>query len=89
MAADCLQYTNVDIILLLPPYVEELGRNQEILEFLSHEVETIMWPGGDVSLVSGIAISSKLKLLTISGSTEMGLWPGFDVMDRGFQINRD
>lgn len=34
-----------------------------------------MWAGGDVSLVAGNAISSKLKLFTICGSTEMGLWP--------------
>lgn len=72
---DCLRHTKADIISLVPPYVEELGRNEEVLEFLSHEVETVMWAGGDVSPDAGEAISSKLKLFTICGSTEMGLWP--------------
>lgn len=75
MAMDCLRHTKADIISLVPPYVEELGRNEEVLEFLSHEVETVMWAGGDVSPDAGKAISSKLKLFTICGSTEMGLWP--------------
>lgn len=75
MAANCLRYTKADIITLVPPYVEELGRNREVLEFLSHQVKTVMWAGGDVSLVAGNAISPKLNLFTLSGSTEMGLWP--------------
>ena len=75
MAVDCLNHTTVGIISLVPPYIEELGRNQDVLEYLSHKAVTVMWAGGDVSLAAGNAISSKLKLFTTCGSTEMGLWP--------------
>ena len=60
---------------MVPPHVEEIGRNPEILEFLSQHVKVILWAGGDVSTSAGNAISSKLKLFTTCGSTEMGMWP--------------
>lgn len=75
MAVDCLHHQKIDIITLIPPYVEEMAQNRDILKYLSHEVETVMWAGGDVSLDAGEAISSNLQLFTSCGSTETGLWP--------------
>lgn len=75
MAVDFLKHRKADILTLVPPYIEELGGNEELLESLSHDLETVMWAGGDVSLAAGNAISSKFKLFTSCGSTEMGLWP--------------
>lgn len=75
LAADCLKKTHVDIVTLIPTHIEDLGRNQELLGFLSQKVETVTWGGGDVSVAAGDAISQKLKLFTCVGSTEMGLWP--------------
>ena len=75
MAVDCLHHQKVDIITLIPPFAEEMGRNRDVLEFLSHRIKTVMWAGGDVSLQTGNTISSKLNLFTSCGSTETGLWP--------------
>ena len=60
---------------MVPPHVEEIGRNPEILDFLSQHVQVLLWAGGDVSTSAGNAISSKVKLFTTCGSTEMGMWP--------------
>lgn len=75
MIMGCLKHTKVDAITLTPPYVEEIGRSPEILDFLSQNVEALFWAGGDVSLNAGEFISSKMKLFTTCGSTEMGMWP--------------
>jgi len=75
LAVECLKHTKADAVTLVPPYVEEIGRSPEILDFLSRNVETLFWAGGDVSLAAGNAISSKIKLFTTCGSTEMGMWP--------------
>ena len=75
MIVECLKHTTADAITLVPPYVEEIGRSPEILEYLSQNIETIFWAGGDISLAAGDAISSKVKLFTTCGSTEMGMWP--------------
>ena len=75
MIVDCLQYTKSDAIIMLPPYVEEIGRNPEILDFLRRNVGTLFWAGGEISLAAGNAISSKVRLFTTCGSTETGMWP--------------
>ena len=75
LVVECLKHTKADALTLVPPYVEQIGRNPEILEFVSRNVETIFWAGGDISQAAGEAISSKMKLFTTCGSTEMGMWP--------------
>lgn len=75
MAADCLRLNKVDAITLIPPFVEEIARNQKLLDFLSHEVGTVFWGGGDISKNAGEAFSSKFKLFTAAASTEMGFSP--------------
>ena len=75
LAVECLKHTTADAITLVPPYVEEIGRSPEILDFLSRNIETVFWAGGDISLAAGEVISSKMKLFTTCGSTEMGMWP--------------
>ena len=75
MALECLKYTRVTALTLVPPYVEEVGRNPEILEALAAKVDCIFWAGGDISLATGNAIAAKMKLFTTCGSTEMGMWP--------------
>ena len=75
MALECLEYTRVTALTLVPPYVEEVGRNPEILEGLAAKVDCVFWAGGDISLATGNAIAAKVKLFTTCGSTEMGMWP--------------
>ena len=75
MAAECLKHTSATALTLVPPYVEEIGRNPELLETLSANVDCIFWAGGDISLATGDAIAAKTRLFTTCGSTEMGMWP--------------
>lgn len=75
MAVDCVEHTRVDIITMIPPDVEAMGPNNEVLRSLSRRVGSVMWAAGDVSFSAGDAISSKLQLFTTFGSTETGLWP--------------
>jgi len=70
-----IKHTQVDCITLVPPYIEEIARNDEILEAMSGKIQSVMYAGGDVSLAAGSKISAKVKLFTKCGSTEMGLWP--------------
>ena len=73
-AVECSEYTNIQLVLLLPPHVEEIGRNPEMIKSLSNNVESLFWAGGDISTAVGDAISSKINLFTGFASTEMGLW---------------
>ncbi|KAL6713342.1 hypothetical protein ACLMJK_008807 [Lecanora helva] len=75
MASECLEYTTATALTLVPPYVEEIGRDPELLKRLSAKVNCIFWAGGDISLAAGNNIAAKTKLFTTCGSTEMGMWP--------------
>lgn len=75
MIMDCFKHIKIDVLTLVPPHVELIGGNPELLNFLSQNVECLFWAGGDVSLAAGNLISSKVKLFTTCGSTEMGMWP--------------
>lgn len=72
---EVFQHTQVDCITLVPPHIEEIARNDEILDAMSGKIQSIMYAGGDVSLAAGSKISAKVNLFTKCGSTETGLWP--------------
>lgn len=74
-AVECSKHTTVDAICMIPPQIEELSRNPGMLDYLSQHVQTLFWAGGDVSVSAGDTVTSKLKLFTTCGSTEMGMWP--------------
>lgn len=75
MILDCLEHTSIDALTLVPPQVEEIARNPKTLETISERVNTVFWAGGDISLAAGDSLSSKMRLFTTCGSTEMGMWP--------------
>ncbi|KAF2180762.1 acetyl-CoA synthetase-like protein [Zopfia rhizophila CBS 207.26] len=72
MGADALLQTNCDFAVMIPPHLEQLGSDKELLERFN--VKGIMWGGADISVAAGEAVSSKIKLFTVAGSTEMGMW---------------
>lgn len=74
-AGDALQYTDVDIVAVPPVYLEQLGNDPELLNTVSRLAPVVTWAGGDVSNTTGEIISSKMKVFTTCGSSEMGLWP--------------
>ncbi|TGO66672.1 hypothetical protein BOTNAR_0056g00110 [Botryotinia narcissicola] len=75
LVVDGLRYTKADCVLLAPPFVEEVGKNYELLNFLAKSVDCLMYAGGYVSQVAGDKISERVKLLMVIGSTESGVIP--------------
>jgi acyl-coenzyme A synthetase/AMP-(fatty) acid ligase len=46
-----------------------------ILNDIASRVKYVMYAGGDLSSSAGDSVSSRMRLFTACGSTEMGLWP--------------
>lgn len=72
---EALKYVKADSVFLAPPFVEEIGKNPEILDFLVKNIDVLLYGGGDVSQATGDKISKRLKLSMIIGSTESGAYP--------------
>ncbi|TVY16316.1 Non-canonical non-ribosomal peptide synthetase FUB8 [Lachnellula arida] len=76
--AEGLKYTKADIALLAPPWIEEICKDPELLEFLSKNLDTIMYSGGDIPQSYGDVLFGKMKnFFTLIGNTESGLYPSF------------
>lgn len=72
---DALKYVKADSVLLAPPFVEEIGKNPSMLDFLVKNIDVLLYGGGDVSQATGDKISERLKISMIIGSTESGAYP--------------
>ncbi|KAF2468470.1 acetyl-CoA synthetase-like protein [Lindgomyces ingoldianus] len=72
---DCLSHTKADIALIPPWMVHEVGQNQELLDFVGENLESIFYTGGDVAEPFGDAVSSRVKLFNVNGATEMASFP--------------
>jgi acyl-coenzyme A synthetase/AMP-(fatty) acid ligase len=72
--ANVLAHNQIDILCLIPPVIEQIGRNPQLLQKLSAHVDQMMWSGGDISTEAGNAISTRFKLFSQVGSTEVGLF---------------
>ncbi|KAM0152233.1 hypothetical protein ACHAPG_007769 [Botrytis cinerea] len=72
---EALKYVKADSVFLAPPFVEEIGKNPEMLDFLVKNIDVLLYGGGDVSQATGDKISKRLKLSMIIGSTESGAYP--------------
>lgn len=72
---DGLKRAQADAILIAPPFLEQIAKSPEILEFITSNVETVTYGGGDVSQWSGDALASKVKLFNFNGSTETAIFP--------------
>ena len=72
---EALNHVKADSVLLAPPFVEEVGANPEMLNFLVKNIDVLLYGGGDVSQATGDKISKRLKLSMIIGSTESGAYP--------------
>ena len=74
-AANALQHLKLNAMTLTPPHIEEIASSPALLQYLSENLQTLFWAGGDVSVAAGDKISQKMRLFTANGSTEMGMWP--------------
>ncbi|TVY78113.1 Non-canonical non-ribosomal peptide synthetase FUB8 [Lachnellula suecica] len=76
--AEGLKYTKADIALLAPPWIEEICKDPELLDFLSKNLDSIVYSGGDIPHSYGDVLYSKMKnFFTLIGNTESGLYPSF------------
>lgn len=65
----------VDMVVMVPPCVENVFRYPEKLHKLSQRAHGLCYGGGSIAREAGDAISHKMKLLNAIASTELGLWP--------------
>ncbi|CAN9080320.1 unnamed protein product [Alternaria alternata] len=65
----------VDMVVMVPPCVENVFRYPEKLHRLSQRAHGLCYGGGSIAREAGDAISQKMKLLNAIASTELGLWP--------------
>ncbi|KAL9098748.1 MAG: hypothetical protein Q9163_005648 [Psora crenata] len=75
VVVDGLKHTKADVLTLPPPFFEQIARSPEMLEFVSRNVDTVVYGGGDVSQWSGDALAAKIQVLNIVGATEIGAYP--------------
>ncbi|KAF7872907.1 uncharacterized protein EAF02_008978 [Botrytis sinoallii] len=79
---EALKHVKADSVLLAPPFVEEVGKTPEMLDFLVKNIDVLLYGGGDVSQATGDKISKRLKLSMIIGSTESGAYPAVFPSDK-------
>ncbi|KAL8722726.1 MAG: hypothetical protein Q9225_000838 [Loekoesia sp. 1 TL-2023] len=70
-----LRNTKVDVAIIVPSIVQDLGQNPDILEYCSQHLSAILYCGGDLPQAIGDAVASKIKLINQFGATELGLTP--------------
>ncbi|KAF7946079.1 uncharacterized protein EAE97_005117 [Botrytis byssoidea] len=75
VALEALKYVKADSAFFPPSFVEEVGKNPEMLDFLVENIDVLIYGGGDVSQATGNKISKRLKLSMLIGSTESGVYP--------------
>lgn len=76
LVADGLKHTTADTVFLAPPFVVEMAKSPEMLEFITKKVDQVFYAGGAIPKVFGDAITAKTKLWNVIGMTEGGVLPG-------------
>ena len=76
LLAEGLRHTRADIALLVPPMVEEACKDPELLDFLTANLDSVAYGGGDIPQAYGDAVFSRAKnFFSLIGTTEAGLFP--------------
>ena len=70
-----LKLVKADCLMLVPPFVEQIAKRPDIMEYVSRNVRTVVYGGGDVSQWSGDTVASQVQLFNVNGSTETGSIP--------------
>ncbi|KAF2647901.1 acetyl-CoA synthetase-like protein [Lophiostoma macrostomum CBS 122681] len=74
-ARDALRHTRADVAALIPPQLEELGKDEALLAEVTRAVKHITWGGGPITDQTGDKLCSKISIFNSLGATEMGIWP--------------
>ena len=70
-----LKHNKVDIAIVPPNVAEEMVKSTVMLDFVSKNLDMLLYAGGDISQEAGNALASRLRLFTVIDSTEMGILP--------------
>ncbi|KAL9023247.1 MAG: hypothetical protein Q9196_007318, partial [Gyalolechia fulgens] len=72
---DGLKQTKADGVLLPPYFVEQIAKDRDMLDFVTKNLETVTYGGGDVAQWSGDALAPAVQMFNFYGSTETGSIP--------------
>ena len=75
LVTDALKHNKADAPILAPPYMEQMAQNPAMLDFITSNLDTITYGGGDISQAAGDTITTKVRLFNFNGSTESALYP--------------
>ena len=75
LVVDGLKHVQADSVILVPPYMEQVAKNPEMLNFITNNVKTVAYGGGDISELAGDAFASRCRLFNFNGSTETASYP--------------
>lgn len=75
LVSDALKHVDADAAVLVPPYMEQIAQSPAMLDFITSNLETIAYGGGDISQAAGDTVTTKIRLFNFNGSTECGLYP--------------
>lgn len=79
---DGLKHTNAGCAAIVPLVAEEISAKPDLLDFISENLASIFFSGGTISQEVGDKISQKMKVFSIIGTTETGLFPSVYPADR-------
>lgn len=65
-----LKNTKIDAAFVVPSILEEMSKSPELLDYISANIDTIVYSGGDLPLGCGNVVASRTQLINFYGSTE-------------------
>ena len=75
LVVEALEHVCVDSLVLVPPFLEAIASNSNMLEYVTKHVKLVFYGGGDVSKTAGDAFASRTRLFNMNGSTETSPYP--------------
>ena len=72
---DGLKHVKADSVILAAPFMEQVTKTPEMLDFMTNNLETVAYGGGDVSQMAGSTMASRAKVFGFYGATETGCFP--------------
>ena len=75
MIPDGLKQTKADSVILAAHFVEQIVKTSDMLDYVTRNLDTITYGGGDISQLAGNAMASKSRVFSLYGSTETGTFP--------------
>ncbi|TVY18185.1 Non-canonical non-ribosomal peptide synthetase FUB8 [Lachnellula arida] len=68
-----LKRTPAEVAFIVPSIVQEISQDPELLNYCTRNLETLIYSGGDLPQATGDTVASKIKLINLYGSLELGI----------------